>query len=209
LRKTNFPYDDLTFSSRVDAPGIETWIKGFFEGKLRAKVKTEISSSHNHEHIVKVTGQSFNSIVMDQTKDVLVEFYSPKCEHCKSFLPIYEAIGEALCEIDSVVVAQMDAINNDAPPGVIMGVGGYPTITLFPAKRKNKPIEFKGNKTVQEILLFLQKNCSTRLTLPKLNYTELNEKLSEATKKSATHVTHIDVPVNPIYKATPRDRTEL
>ena len=145
---------------------------------------------------------------MDQTKDVLVEFYSPKCDHCKSFSPIYEAIGEALCEIDSVVIAQMDATNNDAPPGVITGVGGFPTLLLFPAKQKNKPIEFKGNKNVQEILQFIQKKSNNKFALPKLNYAELNEKLKEATEKTANQKTHVNKQINPIYKSS-RDRTEL
>jgi thioredoxin-like negative regulator of GroEL len=66
---------------------------------------------------VKVTGKTFNEIVMDRTKDVIVEFYDPNCKHCKAFNPIWELLGEVLCDVDSIVVAQMDAMNNDVPSG--------------------------------------------------------------------------------------------
>ena len=41
-----------------------------------------------------VVGKTFNEIVNDPTKDVLIEFYAPWCGHCKSLEPIYNELGE-------------------------------------------------------------------------------------------------------------------
>ncbi len=41
-----------------------------------------------------VVGKSFNDIVNDPTKDVLIEFYAPWCGHCKSLAPKYDELAE-------------------------------------------------------------------------------------------------------------------
>lgn len=41
-----------------------------------------------------VVGQTFDEIVNDPNKDVLIEFYAPWCGHCKNLEPIYKELGE-------------------------------------------------------------------------------------------------------------------
>ena len=41
-----------------------------------------------------VVGETFDEIVNDPTKDVLIEFYAPWCGHCKNLEPIYRELGE-------------------------------------------------------------------------------------------------------------------
>lgn len=41
-----------------------------------------------------LVAENFDSIVNDDSKDVLIEFYAPWCGHCKNLEPKYNELGE-------------------------------------------------------------------------------------------------------------------
>lgn len=45
-----------------------------------------------------VVAENFDSIVNDDSKDVLIEFYAPWCGHCKNLEPKYTELGEKVRE---------------------------------------------------------------------------------------------------------------
>ena len=77
------------------------------------------------------------------------------CGHCKKLSPIWDELGEKLKDVKNVVIAKIDASNNDAP-GV--EVQGFPTIILFKAN-DNERVNFEGDRTVDGFVDFLAKNA--------------------------------------------------
>lgn len=84
--------------------------------------------------------ENFDSIVNDDGKDVLIEFYAPWCGHCKNLEPKYKELGEKvgaagaeftfrtanetvslsllllqLANNPNIIIAKMDATANDVP----------------------------------------------------------------------------------------------
>ena len=53
-----------------------------------------------------------------------------------------------------VIVAKVDATANDVPEEI----GGFPTIKMFPAGAKEKPIEYSGSRTVNDLVTFIKEN---------------------------------------------------
>ena len=82
-----------------------------------------------NKHPVKVlVSTNFDEVAFDKSKDVLVEFYAPRCGHCIRLVPIYDQLGEKYKDNPSVVIAKMDATANELEH---TKVNSFPTIKLF------------------------------------------------------------------------------
>lgn len=84
-----------------------------------------------------IVGKNFESVVLDDTKDVLLEVYAPWCGHCKALAPTWEKLGKRFRSVDSVVVAKMDGTTNEHEK---VNVRGFPTLLFFPAGAKDSPV---------------------------------------------------------------------
>ena len=46
-----------------------------------------------------LVAENFDSIVNDDSKDVLIEFYAPWCGHCKTLEPKFNELGEKVSKL--------------------------------------------------------------------------------------------------------------
>ncbi|RHZ47470.1 hypothetical protein Glove_579g8 [Diversispora epigaea] len=129
-------------------------LSAFIEKKtgINSKIKREISV------VTVLTSQSFDEIVMDPEKCVLVEFYAPWCGHCKSLAPIYEKVAKDFAQESDVVVANLDAAEHKTI-GEKYEIKGYPTIKYFPKGKDKTPIDYNSGRTEKEFVTFLNENC--------------------------------------------------
>src|SRR5690349_19928919 len=71
---------------------LSNFVKKCIEGTYVAYKKSEEIPATNDEPVKIVVGKTFDSIVNDANKDVLLEVYAPWCGHCKNLEPIYLGI---------------------------------------------------------------------------------------------------------------------
>ena len=72
------------YSGEADSKKITAHVQAFLDGKLTPHLKSEeVSEEDTAGDVVVLKGASFNELVMNNDKDVLVEFYAPWCGHCK------------------------------------------------------------------------------------------------------------------------------
>lgn len=126
---------------------------------MKPRVKSQQIPRKQTGPVVVVVGKSFEKIVFDPHKDVLIELYAPGCGHCKQLEPTYKELAKRLKSEKDVIVAKMDATANDSPANYL--ASGYPTIYFAPSNRKDNPVLFEGNHTLEELLAFVKTHGMT------------------------------------------------
>ncbi|KAF2963790.1 hypothetical protein GQX73_g9782 [Xylaria multiplex] len=154
VKNQKFPFD---IEQEITVETIGTFVDDFSAGKIEPSLKSEPIPETQDGPVTVVVGKSYEDIVLDDTKDVLIEFYAPWCGHCKALAPKYEELAALYAEgeyKDKVVIAKVDATANDVPDEV----RGFPTIKLYPAGAKSEPVTYSGSRTVEDLINFVKEN---------------------------------------------------
>ncbi|KAI9101772.1 thioredoxin-like domain-containing protein [Phlyctochytrium arcticum] len=157
-KNKKFPFDQ---SKTITKESIKSFVEDYLNGKLEPSIKSEAIPEKNDGPVRVVVGKNYEAIVLDKSKDVLLEFYAPWCGHCKALAPVWEELGEKVKSTfgDNVVIAKMDATENDVPVESAFEITGFPTIKLFKAD-SNEIIDYSGDRTVDSFFDFLKKNVA-------------------------------------------------
>jgi protein disulfide-isomerase A1 len=162
---------DLKYPFPQDMPltvsDVEKYFADFASGSLKPKFKSEPEPETNDGPVVTVTHSSYDRIVNDKTKDVLLELYAPWCGHCKKLAPIYDELGKLFPSGSNVVIAKFNGDANDLLVSAGYTIEGFPTLKLFKAG-DNKIVDYHGGHTLEALLQFLKDNATNKIdvTLP-------------------------------------------
>ena len=172
-KNEKFPYDQ---DNKITEKDIGTFVEDFLAGKVEPSIKSEPIPESNDGPVKVIVAKNYKDVVIDNDKDVLVEFYAPWCGHCKALAPKYEELGELYSSAEFsklVTVAKVDATANDVPDEI----QGFPTIKLFAAGKKDAPIDYSGSRTVEDLVQFIKDNGSHKVAAV---YEEAKESASSA-----------------------------
>lgn len=143
----------------VDAAELIAFCQKGVEGTLEASVKSEEEPADNNGPVIVIVGTNYEKIVLDESKDVMLEFYAPWCGHCKSLTPKYEKLGEAFANNANVVIAKIDATANDTPNKI----EGFPTIKFYKSNDKKNPVTYDGGRDEVAMEAFIRENATVEM----------------------------------------------
>ncbi|KAF2641291.1 protein disulfide-isomerase [Massarina eburnea CBS 473.64] len=153
-KNQKFPFDQ---SKALTEKDISSFVDDFVAGKVDPAVKSEPIPESQDGPVSVIVAKNYDELVINNEKDVLLEFYAPWCGHCKALAPKYEELGALYSspELSKLVtVAKVDATANDVPDEI----QGFPTIKLFPAGKKSAPVDYTGARTVEDLAKFIEEN---------------------------------------------------
>ncbi|KDD75888.1 hypothetical protein H632_c453p0 [Helicosporidium sp. ATCC 50920] len=157
--KYRFPFDELTLDNLL------AFAKQVEDGSAPRLLKSAAEpAAHTEEGLTTVVGSTFEKLVLDSEKDVLLEVHAPWCGHCKKLEPIYKKLAKRFETVDSITIAQMDGTGNEHPAAEFRS---FPTLLWYPAGKDQKAVPYSGERTVSAFVKFLKKNASKDFKLPK------------------------------------------
>ncbi|XP_025413413.1 protein disulfide-isomerase [Sipha flava] len=158
--------DDMTKfkpeSPEITGDNVRKFVSDFVEGKVKQHLLSEeLPEDWNKTPVWTLTAKNFDSVALDPSKNVLVEFYAPWCGHCKQLAPIFDKVGEHFANQDDIVIAKMDATVNELEHTKI---SSFPTLTYYPKGENPKAIEYNGDRTLEAIIKFIESGGNQETT---------------------------------------------
>lgn len=71
-------------SSKLTEKIVGKFVDDFLAGKVDPSVKSDPIPEKNDGPVTIIVAHNFNDVVINNEKDVLVEYYAPWCGHCKA-----------------------------------------------------------------------------------------------------------------------------
>ncbi|KAI9924508.1 hypothetical protein ASPWEDRAFT_40966 [Aspergillus wentii DTO 134E9] len=151
-KNAKYPFDQ---NKEINAKDVGKFIQDVLDNKVEPSIKSEPVPETQEGPVTVVVARSYKELILDNDKDVLLEFYAPWCGHCKALAPKYDELASLYANVaDKVTIAKIDATANDVPDSIT----GFPTIKLYPAGAKDSPVEYAGSRSVEDLAEFVKEN---------------------------------------------------
>lgn len=151
-------YLDKTISSKT----IETFYADYSAGVAKRSYLSEPIPAPNSDIVQKIVTKNFEEFVLKNNRDVLVLFWTPWCGHCRAMMPVFDNVGRKTREVKNFAIAKIDVSVNDVE-GFGLDIVEYPTILLFKANDKSRPVEFQGERNEYVFNDFIRAHASVNL----------------------------------------------
>jgi protein disulfide-isomerase A1 len=191
-KQLKYPLDQSKDFSAEDAG---EWVEKYLLGELQPQLKSQPIPDTQDESVYTLVGKNFDDVVFDDSKDVFIEFYASWCGHCKRLKPIWDSIGDKYSAIkDRIVIAKMEAQDNDLPPSIPFRISGFPTLKFKRAGSRDF-IDYEGDRSYESLISFIEEHAKNSLVLPETAKPKTEEPKTEEVKTEEPKADDAQVPL--------------
>lgn len=141
----------------INADNLASFLTRVQAGEVEQFLKSAEIPETNDEPVKIIVGKTFNDIVLNNEKEVLVEFYAPWCGHCKTLAPHFDEAAKRLANNPNIVIAKVDSTENEVAK---VDIQGFPTLKFWGKDKSQAPIDYNGERTADGIIQWLKDHTS-------------------------------------------------
>ncbi|KLO17216.1 protein disulfide isomerase [Schizopora paradoxa] len=147
--------DPETYSEARDLEALANFIT------TKSGVKSNIKPPPPGATLI-LDANTFDEVVFNTSKNVLVAFTAPWCGHCKRMKPIYETVAQTFESESECVLANVDAdAKKNMPLAMKYEISSFPTLVFF-SKEDKKGVPYTGAREEKDFVDFLNEKCGTQ-----------------------------------------------
>nr|XP_027202219.1 probable protein disulfide-isomerase A4 [Dermatophagoides pteronyssinus] len=141
----------------VDATehNITSHIENVVKGEAKRHIKSAPESEKDKGCLRTIVGSNFRKLVFQKQKDVLLLVHVPWCHHCTQFFPIFKDFAKEVCNDKSLMVASIDANDNEIDSDEFK-YDGFPAVFFLKAGTKT-PIVYHDARTKEALHNYIKK----------------------------------------------------
>nr|XP_018267457.1 protein disulfide-isomerase domain [Kwoniella dejecticola CBS 10117]OBR89615.1 protein disulfide-isomerase domain [Kwoniella dejecticola CBS 10117] len=152
--QTKYP---LAPSEKVSGKSVKAFLDKFVAGEIQPSIKSAPIPETQDQPVYKLVADDWENLFGATEKDVFAEFFAPWCGHCQRLAPIWDTLAEKYASNSNIVIAQMDATENDIPPAAPFKVQGFPTLKFKPAGSSDF-IDYNGDRSLDSLVEFVEQH---------------------------------------------------
>lgn len=187
VKNQKFPFDQ---SKKLTEEDIGIFVQDFVDGKVEPSIKSEPIPDTQDGPVEVVVAHNYEEVVINNNKDVLVEFYAPWCGHCKAYVPSSfcnpmsqpernerklklttpSSLAPKYEELANLYFTNLEYSERvsitkvDATANDVPDeIQGFPTIKIFPAGRKLEPVTYSGSRTIEDLVAFIKEHGTHKI----------------------------------------------
>jgi len=136
------------------------FVEEVLSGKREPFMKSEEPIEYSGKGVRSLVAKEHDAFVANPALNIFVEYYAPWCGHCKTLEPKWTQLGEFFEGVSNVVIAKMDASQNEVAS---VAMQGFPTLYIYPATqdgtgKKGPGIQYLGERSYEDLQLFVERH---------------------------------------------------